>query len=250
MRPFLVAGNWKMNGSRESITRLLNDILQGLEVTANTQVLVCPPYVYFADTARLLKGSTVILGAQDVCAEDNGAYTGEISGAMLQDFDCHYVVVGHSERRSLYAEDDRLVARKFMAAQKAGLIPILCVGETLEERERGSTHAVIMRQLKAVLDAAGIAAFGRAAVAYEPVWAIGTGKTATPEQAQEVHALMRGCIRAGDARIADAIRLIYGGSVKAANAAELFRMPDIDGGLVGGAALDAREFLAICKAAA
>ena len=239
-----------MNGSRESVARLLNDLLQGIEMTASTEVLVCPPYVYLADAARLLKGSTVILGAQDVCAEDNGAYTGEISGAMLRDFDCHYVVVGHSERRSLYAEDDRLVARKFMAAQKAGLIPILCVGETLWERERGTTHAVITRQLQAVLDAAGIAAFDRAVVAYEPVWAIGTGETATPEQAQEVHALMRGCIRAGDARIAEAIRLIYGGSVKAANAAELFRMPDINGGLVGGASLDVREFLAICKAAA
>ena len=168
---------------------------------------------------------------------------------MLKDFDCRYVIVGHSERRALFAEDDALVARKFMAAQKAGLIPILCVGETLAEREAGATHAVVERQLKAALDAAGIAAFARAVVAYEPVWAIGTGRTAKSDQAQEVHALIRGILTAQDAKIAGDVRLLYGGSVKASNATELFRMPDIDGGLVGGASLDATEFLAICAAA-
>ncbi|MGH8338560.1 MAG: triose-phosphate isomerase, partial [Gammaproteobacteria bacterium] len=250
MRSSLVAGNWKMNGSRESVTRLVGDILAGLDISADTQVLVCPPFVYLADMARLLKGSALLLGAQDVCAEDDGAHTGEVSGAMLRDLDCRYVIVGHSERRAQYGETDLLVARKFMAAQKAGLTPILCVGETLAERQRGETRMVVARQLDAVLDAAGVSAFAKAVVAYEPVWAIGTGKTASPEQAQEVHAFIRDSVRARDARIAAGIRLLYGGSVKASNAAELFRMPDIDGGLVGGASLEAREFLAICKAAA
>jgi triosephosphate isomerase len=206
--------------------------------------------VYLADVARVLKGSGVALGSQDLCAEDNGAFTGEVSGVMLKDFDCGYAIVGHSERRALFGESDELTARKFMAAQKAGLTPILCVGETLAEREAGTTPAVVSRQLKAVLDAAGIGAFARAVVAYEPVWAIGTGRTAKSDQAQEVHALIRGLLAAEDAKIAAATRLLYGGSVKAANAAELFGMPDIDGGLVGGASLDAREFLAICAAAA
>ncbi|MGH8398488.1 MAG: triose-phosphate isomerase [Gammaproteobacteria bacterium] len=249
MRSSLVAGNWKMNGSRESATRLVSAILAGLETSADTEVLICPPFVYLADMARLLKSSALLLGAQDVCPEDNGAHTGEVSGSMLRDLDCHYVIVGHSERRALYGETDALVARKFMAAQKAGLIPILCVGETLAENQRGETHAVVTRQLEAVLDAAGVSTFADAVVAYEPVWAIGTGKTASPEQAQEVHAFIRGRVRAGDARIAADIRLLYGGSVKASNAAELFRMPDIDGGLVGSASLEEREFLAICKAA-
>ncbi|MGA9851640.1 MAG: triose-phosphate isomerase [Gammaproteobacteria bacterium] len=249
MRSFLVAGNWKMNGSRESATHLANEILQGFELPANAEALICPPFVYLADMARLIRGSMLSLGAQDVCAEDDGAHTGEVSGSMLKDFDCSYVIVGHSERRAQYGETDSLVARKFMAAQKAALVPILCVGETLEQRQQGETHAVITRQLQAVLDAAGIGAFASAVVAYEPVWAIGTGKTATPEQAQEVHAQLRACISARDARIGIDTRLLYGGSVKASNAAELFRMPDIDGGLIGGASLDAREFIAICKAA-
>ncbi len=249
MRQPLVAGNWKMNGSRESALRLANAVAQGTEAGSAAEVLLCPPFVYLADLARALKDSGLSLGAQDLCAEENGAYTGEVSGAMLKDFDCRYVIVGHSERRALFAEDDALVARKFMAAQKAGLIPILCVGETLAEREAGATHAVVERQLKAVLDAAGIAAFAKGAVAYEPVWAIGTGRTAKSDQAQEVHALIRGILSGQDAKIAGEVRLLYGGSVKAANAAELFRMPDIDGGLVGGASLDAGEFLSICAAA-
>ena len=249
MRQPLVAGNWKMNGNRDGALRLANAVAQGTEAGSAAEVLLCPPFVYLADLARALKDSGVSLGAQDLCAEDNGAYTGEVSGPMLKDFDCHYVIVGHSERRALYAEGDALVARKFMAAQKAGLTPILCVGETLAEREAGATHGVVGRQLKAVLDAAGIGAFGGAVVAYEPVWAIGTGRTAKSDQAQEVHDLIRGLLAAEDAKIAAAVRLLYGGSVKAANAAELFHMPDIDGGLVGGASLDAGEFLAICAAA-
>ncbi|MGE5624562.1 MAG: triose-phosphate isomerase [Bacillota bacterium] len=248
MRQPLVAGNWKMNGSREGAVKLADAVLQGLEAQ-RAEVLLCPPFVHLADVARVLKDSGIRLGAQDVCAEDSGAFTGEVSGPMLRDFDCRYVIVGHSERRALYGENDALVARKFMAAQKAGLTPVLCVGETLTEREAGATHQVVGRQLKAVLDAAGIAAFGKAVVAYEPVWAIGTGRTAKSDQAQEVHALIRGLLAAEDAKIAAATRLLYGGSVKAANAAELFRMPDIDGGLVGGASLDAKEFLAICAAA-
>ncbi len=249
MRQPLVAGNWKMNGSRDSALRLANAVAQGTEAGSAAEVLLCPPFVYLSDVSRALKDSGLSLGAQDLCAEENGAYTGEVSGAMLKDFDCRYVIVGHSERRALFAEDDALVARKFMAAQKAGLTPILCVGETLTEREAGATHVVVARQLKAVLDAAGIAAFAGAVVAYEPVWAIGTGRTAKSDQAQEVHALIRGILAGQDAKIAAAVRLLYGGSVKASNAAELFRMPDIDGGLVGGASLDATEFLAICAAA-
>ena len=249
MRHALVAGNWKMNGTRDSAVKLAEAVLQAAPERASAEVLLCPPFVYLADVARMLKGSGVALGAQDLCAEDNGAFTGEVSGTMLKDLDCRYVIVGHSERRALYGETDAVVARKFMAAQKAGLTPILCVGETLAEREAGTTPAVVSRQLKAVLDATGIGAFAQAVVAYEPVWAIGTGRTAKSDQAQEVHALIRGLLAAEDAKIAAATRLLYGGSVKASSAAELFHMPDIDGGLVGGASLDATEFLAICAAA-
>lgn len=249
MRQPLVAGNWKMNGTREGAQRLAQDIIQGLKVGHAAEVLVCPPFVHLAEVSRALKGSEVLLGAQSLCAEENGAYTGEVSGAMLKEFDCRYAIVGHSERRSLYGEGDAQVARKFMAAQKAGLVPILCVGETLAEREAGETPKVVARQLEAVLVTAGIEAFARAVVAYEPVWAIGTGRTAKSEQAQEVHALIRGQLKARDVKISSTVRLLYGGSVKASNAAELFSMPDIDGGLVGGASLDAREFLAICAAA-
>lgn len=249
MRQKLVAGNWKLNGSRDFAADLLEALAQGLEDDSAADVLVCPPFVYLADAQRLLRDSGIKLGAQSVCAEESGAFTGEVSASMLQDFGCEYVIVGHSERRALYAEDDALVARKFMAAFKAGLTPILCVGETLEEREQGVTNAVIERQLKAVLDAAGISAFAQAVVAYEPVWAIGTGRTASPDQAQEVHANIRALLANEDATIADSIRLLYGGSVKASNAAELFAMPDIDGGLIGGASLEAGQFLSIVKAA-
>ena len=249
MRKPLVAGNWKMNGNRESAGELLAALVQGVEDGVNADVLVCPPFVYLADAQRALRGSGIKLGAQSLCAEESGAFTGEIAANMLQDFDCEYVLVGHSERRALYGEDDALVARKFMAAIKQGLVPVLCVGETLEEREGGVTSDVIQRQLRAVLDAAGIDAFAQAVVAYEPVWAIGTGKTASPEQAQEVHAEIRAILAKENARIADLVRVLYGGSVKASNAAELFAMPDIDGGLVGGAALDKDQFLSIIRAA-
>jgi triosephosphate isomerase len=205
--------------------------------------------VYLHEVARLLREGSVQLGGQDVCAESAGAYTGEVCGAMLRDVGCRYVIVGHSERRALYGEDDRLVARKFVAAQAAGLTPILCVGEQLSEREAGSTYEVIQRQLDAVLAIVDVAVLARAVVAYEPVWAIGTGRNATPEQAQDVHAFIRGRIASRDAKIAAALPLLYGGSVKAGNASELFAMPDVDGGLIGGASLKAEEFLAICRAA-
>lgn len=249
MRTPLVAGNWKMNGNRESTAALLDALQRGLEDGVAAEVLVCPPFVYLPDAHRAIRGSAIKLGAQSLCAEESGAFTGEISAAMLQEVDCDYVIVGHSERRALYGEDDALVARKFMAAIKQGLIPLLCVGETLEEREQGVTVDVIRRQLGAVLAAAGIDAFAQAVVAYEPVWAIGTGKTASPEQAQEVHAEIRAILRAENARIANLVRILYGGSVKASNAAELFAMADIDGGLVGGASLDSAQFLSIIRAA-
>jgi triosephosphate isomerase len=212
-------------------------------------VVVCPPFVHLADVGRQLAGSRLVLGAQDVCAEEPGAHTGEIAASMLADAGCRYVIVGHSERRALYGEDDALVARKFQAAQRHGLVPVLCVGETLAERERGATREVVLRQLDAVLAAAGEGAFTTAVVAYEPVWAIGTGRTATPGQAQEVHALIRVRIAEKDARIAASLRVLYGGSVKADNAGLLFAMPDVDGGLIGGASLKAEEFTAICRAA-
>jgi triosephosphate isomerase (TIM) len=247
-RPF-VAGNWKMHGSRADNARLLDGLLQGLPAQASADIAVCPPYVYLWETARLLKSSVVDLGAQSVCAESMGAFTGEVSAAMLKDVGCTYVIVGHSERRAIYREDDALIARKFLAAQSQTLTPILCVGETLEERERGQTNQVVQRQLAAVLDVAGVASLAHAVIAYEPVWAIGTGKTATPEQAQEVHAHIRADIAGRDAKIAGQVRILYGGSVKATNAREIFAMPDVDGGLIGGASLKADEFLKICTAA-
>jgi triosephosphate isomerase len=220
-----------------------------LQPGAPAEVLVCPPFVYLWETGRLLKDSEVALGAQSVCAESLGAFTGEVSGAMLRDVGCRYVLVGHSERRQLYGESDSLVARKFMAAQTQGLVPVLCVGETLEEREGGRTTEVVARQLEAVLSVSGVGSLASAVIAYEPVWAIGTGRTASPEQAQEVHAMIRGKVAALDATIASSVRILYGGSVKASNARELFAMADIDGGLVGGASLKAEEFAQICAAA-
>jgi triosephosphate isomerase len=249
MRKSLVAGNWKMHGSRAENADLLRTLLDQLKPEARAEVLVCPPFVYLWETCRLLKDSDVALGAQSVCAETLGAFTGEVSGAMLRDVGCSYVLVGHSERRQLFGESDALVARKFMAAQAQGLIPVLCVGETLEEREGGRTDEVVARQLDAVLSVSGVAAFARAVIAYEPVWAIGTGRTASPEQAQEVHAMIRARVAALDGTIAASVRILYGGSVKASNARELFAMADIDGGLVGGASLKAEEFAQICAAA-
>lgn len=251
-RPF-VAGNWKMHGSRVENAELIEALLLGLPAQPSADIAVCPPFVYLSDAARRLKASSVALGAQSVCAETIGAFTGEVSAAMLKDVGCQYVIVGHSERRALYKEDDALVARKFLAAQGQGLIPILCVGESLDERERNQTMQVVSRQLTAVLDLAGVGAMRNAVVAYEPVWAIGTGKNATAAQAQEVHEHIRAAVaaqeRAEDGKIASALRVLYGGSVKAGNAREIFSMPDVDGGLIGGASLKVDEFLKICAAA-
>ncbi|HSJ48442.1 MAG TPA: triose-phosphate isomerase [Gammaproteobacteria bacterium] len=247
MRRILVAGNWKLNGSLQSVRQLVADIKAGMgDVKAD--VAVCPPYVYIPEVAQLLKGSSLGYGAQDVSDQTAGAFTGEVSAPMLNDFGCKYAIVGHSERRSLYGEGDDFTARKFAAARKAGLIPILCVGELLEEREQGITEQVVSRQLDAVIQLEGVAALADAVIAYEPVWAIGTGKTASPQQAQDVHAFIRGKIAALDAAVAEKVQILYGGSVKGSNAAELFAMADIDGGLIGGASLAAEEFLTICRA--
>ncbi|HUO81644.1 MAG TPA: triose-phosphate isomerase [Gammaproteobacteria bacterium] len=250
MRKRLVAGNWKMHGSRQHNASLIAELIAGLEKGTAADVLICPPYPYLHEIGRALDGHGIWLGAQDACAEDEGAFTGEVAAAMLRDVGCSHAIVGHSERRALFNEDDRLIARKFVAIQRAGLTPVLCIGETFDEREQGMTSRIVERQLGAVLDVAGPGAFAASVVAYEPVWAIGTGRTASPQQAQEVHAHIRGIIAARDAKIADSLRLLYGGSVKAANAAELFAMPDVDGGLVGGASLQADEFLGIIEAAA
>lgn len=244
----LVAGNWKMHGSRAENSALLEAMTGQLD-KLQAEVLVCPPFVYLAEIAGRLAGSRIAVGAQSLCAESIGAFTGEVSAGMLKDIGCQYVLVGHSERRSLFHEDNELVARKFVAAQSQGLIPVLCAGESLAQRQSEQTFDVIRAQLDAVLALAGIAAFARAIVAYEPVWAIGTGLTATPEQAQAVHAFIRKHLGAQDAQVADGLRILYGGSVKGSNAAELFAMADVDGGLVGGASLKAAEFLQICAAA-
>jgi triosephosphate isomerase len=248
MRQKLVAGNWKLNGSTASITSLMGGILAGLKGMDNVAVAVCPPYVYIPMTHGLLAGSRVGLGSQDIADQDTGAFTGEVSGAMLTEFGCTYAIVGHSERRAIYGEQDMDTARKFAAARKHGLKPILCVGETLDEREASITEAVVARQLDAVIALEGVEALTDGVIAYEPVWAIGTGKTASPQQAQDVHAFIRGKLAALNESVAAKVQILYGGSVKGANATELFAMPDIDGGLIGGAALDAQEFLAICKA--
>lgn len=248
LRRPLVAGNWKMHGSRAENAALIDAILSQLNAS-NVDVVICPPCPYLAEIATRIAGTPLQLGAQSVCAENHGAYTGEVCAAMLKDVGCRYVIVGHSERRSFYFEDNALVARKFVATQAHDLIPVLCVGETLEQREAGQTVAVIREQLEAVLAMAGIGAFTNAVVAYEPVWAIGTGRNAAPEQAQEVHAFIRQSLATRDAKIADGVRILYGGSVKGANARELFAMSDVDGGLVGGASLKADDFLKICAAA-
>ncbi|HTV97663.1 MAG TPA: triose-phosphate isomerase [Steroidobacteraceae bacterium] len=250
MRRPVVAGNWKMHGSRATNETLLTEIEQRVKPEWQVDVAVFPPYVYLADAVRILDEGGIDVGAQDVCAEAAGAFTGQVAASMLKDVGCRYVIVGHSERRRLYHEDDVLVARKFGAALGAGLTPVLCVGETLEEREAERTQAVVARQLDAVTAMNGVSSLAQAIVAYEPVWAIGTGRTASPEQAQAVHAYLRDRIRGQDAKIAAQLRVLYGGSVKASNAAELFSRPDVDGGLVGGASLSADEFIEICAAAA
>jgi triosephosphate isomerase len=249
MRIRLVAGNWKMHGSLAANQRLLESVKAGAESVSGAEIAVCVPFPYLQQAAAALAGTRVALGAQTLSEHDAGAYTGEVSGAMLRELGCRYVLVGHSERRQLYGERDAQVAAKFGAAQRVGLVPILCVGETLEEREQGATEEVVGRQLQVVIAAAGVGALADAVIAYEPVWAIGTGRTASPEQAQAVHASIRGRVGAADAGIAERLPLLYGGSVKAGNAPALFAMADIDGGLIGGASLVAEEFLAICRAA-
>lgn len=250
MRRQMVAGNWKMHGSRAANQVLLAELEMNLRPEWPIDIVVFPPYVYLSDAIRLLEDGRIAVGAQDVCAEAGGAFTGQVSAAMLKDVGCSYAIVGHSERRRWYHEDDALVARKFAAVLDAGLTPVLCVGETLDEREARQTEAVIARQLDAVIAMHGVGGFAQAILAYEPVWAIGTGRTASPEQAQEVHSFLRNRIHAQDAKIGRHLRILYGGSVKAGNAAELFSMPDVDGGLVGGASLSADEFQQICAAAA
>jgi len=245
----IVAGNWKMNGSQADSAKLLTGLKQGLGTFTRAQMVVCPPFILVPLAARELAGTMIAWGGQNLDTHKSGAYTGEVAGPMLRDFGCSYVIIGHSERRTLFGETDALVAEKFKVAQEAGLTPILCVGETLAEREANQTEAVCARQLDAVMDAAGVAALTNSVIAYEPVWAIGTGKTATPQQAQDVHKFIRGRVASRDAKVADGLRILYGGSMKASNAKELIGQPDIDGGLIGGASLVADEFLAICRAA-
>lgn len=236
-----------MHGSLATNLELLQSVRNG--VSGPAEVALCVPYPYLAQARAVLEGSNVAWGAQDVSEHAQGAWTGEVSAAMLADFACRHVLVGHSERRSFFGDTDAVVAAKFAAAQKAGLTPVLCVGESFAERESGITGEVVTRQIDAVLATSGVAAFAGAVVAYEPVWAIGTGRTASPEQAQEVHALIRARFARDSADVAAGLRILYGGSVKANNAVELFGQADIDGGLIGGASLVAADFLAICAAA-
>ncbi|BBD80591.1 triose-phosphate isomerase [Aerosticca soli] len=248
MRTKLVAGNWKMHGSRTMAHALVGALARALP--SRVDVVVMPPLPYLAELADTYGDAGVILGAQDVSAhQGQGAYTGEVSAAMLADVGAQWVLVGHSERRQYHGEDDELIAAKFAAARAAGLNPILCVGETLQQRQAGLAEEVIATQLGAILARDGIAAFDTAVIAYEPVWAIGTGHSASPEQAQAMHAFIRGQLAAEDAMISRLTRVIYGGSVKPGNASALFAQPDVDGGLIGGASLDAADFLAICAAA-
>ena len=249
MRQKLVVGNWKMNGSLQANQSLLKEISAGITDARGVAVAVCVPFPYLAQAQALLADTSLAWGAQNLSEKDSGAFTGEVAASMLCDFACRYVLVGHSERRTLYGENNALVAEKFAAALAGGLQPILCVGETLAERETGKTGEVVAKQVAAAIDRAGIAAFSKVVVAYEPVWAIGTGKTASSAQAQEVHAAIRAQVARADVKVAEGLQILYGGSVKPSNAAELFGMPDIDGGLIGGASLVVSDFLAICQAA-
>ena len=244
MRRSLVIGNWKMNGTRSSAQSLAQGIVAGLGDDV-ADIAVCVPYVFLNEISQVVQNTRLALGAQNVADKPSGAFTGEISAAMLQEYGCKYALVGHSERRTYYGDTDQSVAARFCQAQEQGVIPVLCIGETLEEREQEKTFDVITTQLDAVVDKAGIAAFSKAVIAYEPVWAIGTGRTATDEQAQEVHQFIRQYLAAKDQVVAENIQILYGGSAKPDNAKGLFAMPDIDGGLIGGASLDAESFLKI-----
>jgi triosephosphate isomerase len=249
MAHMIVAGNWKMNASKNAVTELLSGLKQGAATVKNAQLVVFPPFPYLAQAQIELTGSNIHIGVQNVCAADKGAYTGEVSLAMAKEFGVSYVLVGHSERRALYAEDDAQVAAKYVAAQLVQITPILCVGETLEQREKGLTLSVVTGQIQAVINAAGGASFANAVIAYEPVWAIGTGLTASPAQAQEVHQAIRAHVASVAPEQAGSLKILYGGSVTATSAEELFAQADIDGGLVGGASLQADSFLAIGQAA-
>lgn len=252
MRQKLVIGNWKMHGGRDQADELVKCIVAGFKEVGNAvQIGVCPSFIRLEAVAKLLAeiDFEIRLGAQNVYYEDQGAYTGEVAAKMLAEIDVSLVIIGHSERREIFGETDSLVAAKFEAVQTHNMVPILCIGESFEERERGITNQAIIAQLDAVLDRVGVAAFRRAVIAYEPIWAIGTGVTATPEQAQEVHWTLRDYLAKRDAAVASAVRIIYGGSVNSANAREIFNQVDVDGGLVGGASLKAEEFLSICKSA-
>ena len=251
MRNKLVIGNWKMHGSVDANIALIGDLesqLQSLDIKLDTQIAVCPPFAYLQQLSELLQQSEIGLGAQDVSEYSKGAYTGEVSTTMLKEFNTEYVLVGHSERRTLFADSDQRVADKFTAVCNAEMIPVLCCGETLQQREQGNTEQVILSQLEAVLAVAGKERLTQAVIAYEPIWAIGTGVTASPEEAQSVHAVIRGWLQKNLPESADTMQLLYGGSVKADNAKQLFAEEDIDGGLIGGAALDATAFIAICAA--
>ena len=245
----LIAGNWKMHGSAGMVKTLLEAIRQGAKKITDVDISVMPPFVYLPLAHEMLAHSSIFLGAQNFYLGAQGAFTGEVSGPMLKEFGCKYVLVGHSERRTLFHEDLAIVAAKFKAALDAHLTPILCIGETRQQREKGHTEQVVRAQLDSVFALTGVEAFQNAVIAYEPVWAIGTGLTATPEQAQAVHAYIRGLFAQNNVDLANALRILYGGSMKADNAASLLAKPDIDGGLIGGASLDAGSFLAICEAA-
>jgi len=246
MRQSIVMGNWKMNGSRSEGIELANAIIAGLS-DGDKGIAVCVPTVYLSDIENVVKNTPLALGGQNVADHESGAYTGETSAFMLKETGCSYALVGHSERRSYYGDTNESVAARFCQAQKEGITPVLCIGETLEERESDTTFAVIDSQLNAVIDMAGVDALANSVIAYEPVWAIGTGKTASDAQAQEVHKYIRGQIAAKSQAIAENVQIVYGGSVKPDNAKAIFAMPDIDGGLIGGASLDAASFLAIYK---
>lgn len=247
MRDRFVIGNWKLHGSLAANAALL-DVIRLWPAAAGKHCAVCVPAPYLAQAQAVLAGSAVDWGSQDVSRFEGGAYTGEFSAKMVAEFGARYAIVGHSERRAVFGDSDAVVAEKYSRAAKAGLVPILCVGETLMEREAGSTEAVVARQLQAVIDVHGVGSLRGAVLAYEPVWAIGTGKTATPAQAQEVHGFLRGLVAKADAETAKILPMLYGGSVKSSNSAELFAMPDIDGGLIGGASLVAADFFGIWNA--
>ena len=247
MRKTIVAGNWKMNASKETVNSLIEGILSGMN-EVSSEVIVCAPFPYLSQVESLINNSKLMLGAQNLNVNPAGAFTGEVSADMIKDFGAQHVIVGHSERRSLYGETNAIVAEKTKAAIGAGLTPLLCVGESLEDRESGKTEAIVEEQINAVIDLIGIEAFDQVIIAYEPVWAIGTGLTATPEQAQAVHLFIRNLLADSSEKIAQRTPILYGGSMNAGNAADLISCSDIDGGLIGGAALKAEDFLQICKA--